>query len=241
MPDEQSKRALTVANAEALSQGFVLIGAAALAWIFIESGMVRISFASFNGLPASTLPGFLWLVAAIRLKSARGLTDRWDAAASRLLAASFLHLYLVPYLGWWHAAATPAYRAINQGLLALSIGLGVVSLYQLAWETARRLGDQSLRAEIVISAVAVPFFALLLAFLLWRSAVRMGAAEVGWKTWIDILKNTSNTLRVATTLVLAMPFSPILLLMLELRSRIRHAIGSVHPIENRSQGGESEE
>jgi hypothetical protein len=203
-----------------VARAFGLIAWGVFLWIALRSGAVEIPLLA-NRLPApSALPGLLWAFAAYRLWRVRDLTPGWNSAARRLLIAAALHVYLIPYLGWWHAATPAAYQRINTALLAAAIAIGLTAAYRLAFEAAARIQDRMLRAELWLSVAAMPALAAAFALLLRWSATRAGAGEATIVEWFVLLREIPGGPRIALMLILLMPMLPFAMIMLEARARV---------------------
>ncbi|MCS6770463.1 MAG: hypothetical protein NZ740_00375 [Kiritimatiellae bacterium] len=213
----------------AMAQGFVLSAWALLLWAAFESRLVMVLPGFPIELPPSTVPGVVWLIAARRFRVAAGNAPDLNGAAQLFFIAALLHAYLIPYLGWWHTVHVPWFKGFNRFLLAISIGAGFVSLFQLASDCARRLDDKMLLAEIRIGAAAVPSLALLFAALIRWSAIRAGAPESGLIDWFETLRQAPHAPRLSAALVIVAPLSPAVLVLFELERRIRlHLAGHEH-------------
>jgi hypothetical protein len=203
-----------------IAGAFGIIASGVFLWIALQSGAVVIPPLA-KRLPApSALPGLLWAFAAYRLWRVRDVTPCWNSAARRLLVASFVHVSLIPYLSWWHAATPPAYQRINDTLLAAAVALGVTAAYQLAFETAARIRDRVLRAELWLSIAATPALAVSLALLLRWSATRAGAGDVSVVEWFVLMRDIPGGPRIPLMLISLMPMIPFAMIMLEARARV---------------------
>lgn len=234
MSDAKQPEAPRIADLLLVAQAFGLLAWGALLWIALRTGAVEIPMLGRWNPPPSTLPGLLWLVAAWRLRGVRDWTPAWNGTTRRLLIAAGLHLYLIPYLGWWQSAAPDLYQRFNTLLLAVAIAFGVTGAYRLAYETARRLGDRLLRAEVWLSILATPALAGGFALLLRWSANRAGAGDAGIVEWFLLLRELPGGPRIALLGVLMLPLMPFPLLMLEARARALAAIPDEAPPQNQA-------
>lgn len=234
MSDAKQPEPPRIADLLLVAQAFGLLAWGALLWIALRTGAVEIPLLGRWNPPPSTLPGLLWLLAAWRLRGARDWTPAWNGTTLRLLIAAGLHLYLIPYLGWWQSAAPEWYQRFNTLLLAAAIAIGVTGAYRLAYETARRLGDRLLRAEIWLSILATPALAGGFALLLRWSANRAGAGDAGIVEWFLLLRELPGGPRIALLGVLLLPLMPFPILMLEVRARALAAIPDEAPSQNQA-------
>lgn len=202
------------------AQAFGLIAWGVILWIALRSGAVDIPILARWMPPPSTLPGLIWAWAAYRLWGVRDITPGWNGAARRLAIAAGLHLYLIPYIGWWHTAAPDWYQRLNTALLGIAVALGLTGALRLAYEAAVRMQDRLLRVEIWLSIAAMPALAAAFALLLRWSASRAGASDAGIVEWFVLLREIPGGPRMALMLILLMPLLPFAMIMFEARARV---------------------
>ncbi len=91
---------------------------------------------------------FLPLVVGLWMLRACGeLTARWRSQISRTSLLGFAAIFLCPFLVWWNVLPTKLFFAVNSGVFILVMTGMLVELNRLAGESARWMGDVSLRRE----------------------------------------------------------------------------------------------
>lgn len=217
-----------------LAQCFNLLTWGVVLWIALFSGALDIPVLTRWGVPPSTLPGLLWMAAAWRVRNVRDWTPAWNSVTRRLLAAAALHLYLIPYLGWWQTGTPELYQRFNTLLLAAAAALGATGAYRLVYETARRLDDRILRVETALSIVAIPVLAGGFWLLLRWSAHRAGASDASILEWYQLLRDVPGGPRIALMLIVLLPLMPMAILFLEARARVLTSLAAEGPPQNQA-------
>lgn len=202
-----------------VSNAFALIFWGLLAWALMWIGVVQVPMLARWGIPASAVSGVLWATAAWLLATTTPLTPRWPAAARGFALMIGLHLYLLPYLGWWQWTAPAPYRHFNTALLVCAIAGGIFQLHRLASEIARALHDRVLFTEGRLSFWSIPVIAFIFLGVFVWSAHRIGL-DLGWRDWLDYFASQRPWSLRTTALLFLMPLLPPMALAWEVRQRI---------------------
>ena len=202
-----------------VAQAFTALFCALFIWLLTCSRFIQIPLLDRLNVPPSTIPALLWLAAAWQCRRAAPLTPEWKRLSGGFLIAAALHVYLLPYLGWWHGVTPRAYQLLNLGLLMLSCSAGLLLAHRLIVEVAQCLGDRVLRIEARLSLIAVPVIVLILFGLFYWSARRMGG-NLSLAEWFEFLRASPSYSRASLTLTLFMPILPLTALAWETSQRI---------------------
>lgn len=112
------------------------------------------------------LAGYLPLACGLwMLRAAGGLTPNWGRRIGRVVLLAFIAAGLSPFLAWWSVAPTRIYFGANAAAHYVALIALLTGLNRLAGESARGLGDLSLRRESQAGVVMV----------LWLSGGTVGA------------------------------------------------------------------
>jgi hypothetical protein len=128
--------------------------------------MALMSFLPVRWMIGVLLACFLPLACGLWMLRACGdLTPRWNGKLGRISLLAFIAMCLCPFLAWWRGAPTRIYFAANAGAHYVAMVALLAGLNRLAAESARRMGDPSLRRESQAGLVLV----------LWLSGCTVGA------------------------------------------------------------------